>query len=518
MADPAGSIRGGGIIFGDEVISKQELAHRGKCAASGFAAQGIVPGATVALLLRNDPVFFEASRGASTLGAFPVPINWHSSVDEVLYVIEDCGAALLVVHADLYSKIASKLPSNIQVIVVRTPDPIREAFGLEALACAVPAGAEAWNEFVDGHEAWSGPKVRSPGSMIYTSGTTGHPKGVRRTPPIGDYTEILEQINQATQAHVPGMRSVLTGPLYHSAPNAYGLGALRVGGILHIVPRFDAEGLLRLIEAEQITNLTMVPTMFVRLLRLPKPTRDRYDVSSLVRVSHAAAPCPPDIKRAMIDWWGPIIVEYYGGTESGVVAACSSREWLEHPGTVGRPVAGATIRIHADDGKEVAQGEIGEVYMIQQSYGRFRYHGREDDPDADDRGGLISCGDIGYLDPDGFLHLCDRKRDVVISGGVNLYPAEIESVLLAHPSVRDCAVIGVPDEEFGESLLALVEKQSDAEPITADGLRAFLRERLAHMKVPKMIEFRANLPREDSGKIFKRKLREPYWEGRDRAI
>lgn len=518
MADLAARIPSGGVVFGDAVISNDELKRRGKCAASGFAAHGIGEGATVGLLLRNDPVFFEASLGAGALGAFPVPINWHSSPDEVLYVVEDSGAALLVVHADLYAPIASKLAPDVRVIVAPTPDPIREAFGLEASVCAAPVGVASWDEFIYGHQPWDGPKVRAPGSMIYTSGTTGHPKGVRRSPPDSDYADTLKQINDATQGHLPGMRSVLTGPLYHSAPNAYGHNALQAGGILHIVPRFDPEGLLRIIESQRITNLTMVPTMFVRLLRLTKSIRDRYDVSSLERVSHAAAPCPPDIKRAMIDWWGPIIVEYYGGTESGVVTACSSEEWLEHPGTVGRAVAGASVRIYGDDGKEVPQGEIGEVYMIQRSYGRFHYHGREDDPDADDRGGLISCGDIGYLDEDAFLHLCDRKRDVVISGGVNIYPAEIESVLLAHPGVHDCAVIGIPDEEFGESLLALVERQTDAEPIEAEGLRAYLRERLAHMKVPKTIEFRENLPRQDSGKIFKRKLREPYWEDRSHAI
>jgi long-chain acyl-CoA synthetase len=261
----------------------------------------------------------------------------------------------------------------------------------------------------------------------------------------------------------------------------------------------------------------MVPTMFVRLLALPESVRARYDLSSLRWIVHAAAPCPPDVKHAMIQWLGPIVAEYYGGTETGPVVFCTSEEWLAHPGTVGRPIERATIRVLDADGSELATGESGEVYMWVDIWPDFTYEGDDAKRRAVERDGLVSCGDIGYLDADGYLYLNDRRSDMVISGGVNIYPAEIEACLLSLDGVRDCAVFGIPDDEFGEALAAHVEAHDETQ-LTADDVREHVRTHLAGYKTPRVVEFSDALPREDSGKIFKRRLREPYWSGRERAI
>jgi long-chain acyl-CoA synthetase len=284
-----------------------------------------------------------------------------------------------------------------------------------------------------------------------------------------------------------------------------------------LMPRFEPEALLQLIEAHRITHVQMVPTMFVRLLKLPQETRRQYDVSSLEFVVHAAAPCPREVKQAMIDWWGPIVHEYYGATEIGSVVFCTAAEWMAHPGTVGRALPGVDLRVFDEHGAECATGIPGDVYARILAGTDFTYHGDDAKRRGAERNGLISVGDIGYLDGDGFLHLCDRRTDMVISGGVNIYPAEIEAALVQLPEVADCAVFGIPDDELGEALCACVQPAFD---VTADegAIRAQLRTRLAGYKVPKRIVFMEALPREDSGKIFKRRLREAYWVGRERRI
>jgi long-chain acyl-CoA synthetase len=282
-------------------------------------------------------------------------------------------------------------------------------------------------------------------------------------------------------------------------------------------PRFDPEDMLRLIEAHRVTHMHIVPTMFVRLLRLPDAVKRRYDVSSLRNVTHGAAPCPPEVKRAMIGWWGKVINEYYGATETGVVVWHDSEQALLKPGTVGKPVDGAIVRIVDDQGREVKQGEVGEIYVRAPSLSDFTYNNADEKRREVALGDLVTVGDIGYFDADGYLFLCDRKRDMIISGGVNIYPAEIESQLIDMPGVRDCAVFGIPDEEFGEAICAVVQPDAGA-TLAADDVRAFLGQRLARYKLPRVVEFRDALPREDSGKIFKRKLRQPYWEKAGRAI
>src|SRR5205085_11406346 len=285
-----------------------------------------------------------------------------------------------------------------------------------------------------------------------------------------------------------------------------------LGGVLVLMPRFDAEEFLRLIDEQKIDTIFMVPTMFIRLMKLPEAVRKKYDMSSLRHIIHAAAPCPADVKRAMIEWWGPVIYEFYGSTESGAVTFATSDDALKKPGTVGRISPGAELRFVGDDGRVVPDGEIGEIYSRISGNPDFTYHNKPEKRAEIERDGFITSGDVGYIDADGYVFICDRKRDMVISGGVNIYPAEIEAVLHAMPGVKDCAVFGIPDAEFGEKLMAVVEPM-DGGAVSADDVRAYLRRHLADYKVPRAIEIGRDLPREDSGKIFKRRLRDPYWQG-----
>jgi long-chain acyl-CoA synthetase len=509
----------GRIISGDREISREAIMERSARAASGFAALGVKAGDAVAVILRNDFPFFEASYAAQRLGAYNVPVNWHGKAPEIGYVLRDCGAKAIVAHADLLPQIVPALPQDVPLFVVPTPPEIAAAYGIPAADCAVPAGMRAWDEWLAGFAPLPAGVPSAPSSMIYTSGTTGHPKGVRRLDLGPSFVELTARVAREVLGFSPGrpVRTVITGPLYHSAPNFYGLHAVREGALAILQPRFAAEDLLRLVERHRITHLHMVPTMFVRLLRLPEGVRRRYDLSSLERVLYGAAPCPPEVKRAMIDWWGPVLAEYYGGTEIGFATLHTAEDALKKPGAVGRPLSGVAIRIYDEAGRALPPGEIGEIYARHAEAPDFTYHGLPDKRREIERDGLISLGDVGYLDEDGCLFLCDRKRDMVISGGVNIYPAEIEAVLLALPGVRDCAVFGIPHEEFGEALCACIEPEPGA-ALDEATIRAFLSERLADFKVPRMIRFETGLPREDSGKLVKRKLRDPYWEASGRRI
>ncbi|RYY28448.1 MAG: long-chain fatty acid--CoA ligase [Sphingomonadales bacterium] len=513
----------GEIVSGDRSITLQDVEEQAARAATGFLSIGLRAGDVIALYLRNDFTFFEASFAAGLIGAYPTPVNWHYAPPEADYLFRDCDAKAIVIHADLISGIADVLPPGVPVFVVETPPEIAEAYGIAAERCRIPPGMTGWSSWLAGFDGYDGPALTAPGTIIYTSGTTGNPKGVKR--PLPDPAERAAMVgalcdaygfSKAQKAGTP-ITTVVTGPMYHTAPNFYGLTAARAGARVILQPRFDTEDLLRLVEQERVTHLHMVPVMFHRLLKLPKEVRTRYDLSSLETAVHGTAPCPPPVKRAMIEWWGPIIDEYYGSTEVGLVTFCDSKEWLAHPGTVGHVVDHAEVRIMRGKSQTLPAGEIGEVVARLRTMGEFTYQGADGKRAAVDRDGLIATGDIGYFDADGFLYICDRSIDMIISGGVNIYPAEIEAELGEMPGVSDCAIFGIPSEEYGEQVYAVVEPEP-GRTLSPEDVRGYLLGRMASFKVPRQVEFRTGLPREDSGKIFKRKLREPFWQGVERRI
>jgi long-chain acyl-CoA synthetase len=492
------------IMIGAHPISRDVLLDQGARAATALDQIGVAEGDAIALLIRNDPCYFEIIQAAAHLGAYVVPLNWHSTADEIDYILKDCTPRALIGNANLIDRVAAVISADLPVFAIAGAAPDNSAVPVSR-----PPHLQDWTAFRDQALPWAKPPRAPRGTMIYTSGTTGHPKGVRRAPMKPDQVKKNAALLREIYGIEEGMRAFVCGPLYHASPGAFARQAFQHAELTVLQHSFDPEDLLRTIAEYRITHLTMVPTMFVRLLRLDDSVRRSYDISSVRWVTHTGAACPPDVKRQMIAWWGPVIHETYGATETGPAVGCDSAEWLAHPGTVGRPMVGTEIRIYDENASELGAGGIGEIFLRTEAYSDFTYHGRPDQRQQVDRGGLVTCGDVGYLDTDGFLFICDRKRDMVISGGVNIYPAEIENVLVNCPGVRDCAVFGVPDDEFGESLVAAIEPESDSKPAPAD-IAAYLEQRLARFKVPKRFVFHDALPREASGKIFKRKLRDRY--------
>src|SRR4051794_2854801 len=506
------------IISGERQISYDDIRARIKRAMSGFRALGLAEAAPVAMMLRNDFALFEVVAASAALGRPVVPINWHLKAAEVRYILADSGADILICHADLLPQIRDGLPDGLALMVVPTPPEIAGAFDIPAALTKVPDGLTDWDKWRDSQAELTQPPRRSA-PMFYTSGTTGMPKGVRRMPMRPEQIAASERVGAIAYGVKPNEDQVIlmNGPMYHSAPNSYGMLAYRHGCTIVLEPRFDPEDLLQLVARHRVTHMHMVPTMFVRLLRLPDDVKRRYDLSSLRFVVHGAAPCPPQIKRAMIEWWGPVINEYLGSTETGIPIWHSAQEALRKPGTVGRAIEGGIVKTFRPDGSLCAVNEPGEIFMRQTAVPDFDYHGKAEARAEAGREGLVSVGDVGYLDADGYLFLCDRKRDMVISGGVNIYPAEIENALIGMDGVRDCAVFGVPDDEFGERLFACIEPEANA-ALSPATVQEFLRGKLANFKVPKDIQFLDAMPREATGKIFKRKLRDLYAEGKLRAI
>ena len=505
------------LIFLDErAVARDTVLQHGRCAATALDALGVREGDTVALLLRNDFAFFEVQQAAAAVGAYAVPINWHGKADEVGYILQDAAPRLLVAHADLLQPLRGHLPPGLAVRVVPTPPEVQQRYGLSDAACTPQPGDVVWHDWLSAHAPWTGEPRRSRASMIYTSGTTGHPKGVRRDAATPEQAAAYVAMIARVYGLVPGVRALVAGPLYHASPNAYGRQALPNAEVLVLQSKFDPEQTLAMIERHRISHVVAVPTMFVRLLKLPPEVRARYDVSSLRWVTHTGAPCAIEVKRDLMAWWGPVVYETYGGSEVGTATLATPDDARAFPGSVGVPTPGTRIAFYGDDGQRLPDGEVGEIYMRVPAYADFTYLNQPGKRQAVERDGLISVGDIGYL-RDGHLYLCDRRSDMVISAGTNIYPAEIEMVLLQCPGVHDCAVFGIPDDEFGESLAAAVEPMPGA-TLTVAAVQDFLSARLSGYKVPKRVDFHAALPREDSGKIFKRRLRDPFWQGVGRRI
>jgi len=511
----------GTLLFDEREIGRSAFEDALLRAASGLERLGVAEGDVVAIMLRNEPAFLVAAFAASRLGAYSCPLNWHYKAEEARWILADSGAKVLVAHADLLPQIEGAVPAGVELVTVAPEPATIAAYGIAAERARVPPGMREWSAWLAALPPWSGAPRTPRWNMPYTSGTTGRPKGVRRLPPPPE--ELARMAELASEARYkgfgiePGMRGLLPGPLYHSAPNVYAIQSLQFGSLLALEPRFDPERTLALIERHRLTHAYLVPTMFVRMLKLPEAVKRRYDLSSLRFVSMTGSPCPPEVKRAMIDWWGPVIHECYASSEAGVITSITSAEALARPGSAGRAIGAGALRILDAEGRELPSGEIGLIYARQPAYPDFTYNNNAQARRALERDGLWTLGDVGYVDQDGYLFICDRAADMVISGGVNIYPAEIEAVLVAMPGVHDCAVFGIPDAEFGEALAAAIEPAPGA-ALEAQAVRAYLAERIARYKVPRVVEFHARLPREESGKIFKRRLRDPHWDTSGRRI
>ena len=489
------------LVFGQLERSGAEIDERATRLAGGLARLGVEDGDVVAVMLRNDPAYVDIIQGCRIAGAYYCQINWHFKRDEAAFILTDCGAKVLFIQPDLLAEIAGAVSPDVEVIIVHGRADDATEFETWLAAQAPYAGAP-----------------RTPrGHMAYTSGTTGRPKGVRRLPPTPEQQMLATQVMKDALGITPGVRTLLSAPIYHSAPSSFAQYSLLQGSLLVLEEKFDAETTLALIERHRIQTAYLVPVMYVRLLRLPADVRARYDLSSLKFVASTGSPCAPEVKRAMIDWLGPVIYESYASSETGYITVMPPHEAARKAGSAGQAVGRAGIRILDDTGRELPRGEIGTIYAHQPAYSDFSYHGNDAARRAVERDGLVSVGDMGYLDDEGFLFVCDRASDMVISGGVNIYPAEIEYVLITLPGVADCAVVGIPDEEFGESLAAQVVAEADTE-LDAESIRQALAERIAGYKVPRRIDIVAALPRDDNGKVQKRKIRDAYWSGRARKI
>ena len=474
-----------------------ELAGDAHQIANLFRSLGAHAGDAVGVLADNGNTLIECSLAAHESGLRLIPLNTHLTAHELAAIMEHSGAKVLVI-GERFNGLLDGLDAaglGLAVVAVGTIP-------------GVPSLADLRTE-----QPRTPPADRRPGGLfVYTSGTTGKPKGIRRPIPDGDVGKIANDSATFGRAFdfrpFEGPMLVSTG-MFHGGSHSYYMGGLHVGHTLVIMAKFEPERTLQLIEQYKVRTGYMVPTQFHRLLQLPEDVRDRYDVSSLHAVVHSAAPCPRPVKEQMMAWWGPVIWETYGGME-GAATIAKPHRWLEKPGTVGRAVRGVRLFVLDDDGNELPAGEVGNIYM-DNGVG-FSYHDDPDQTESAFKGKRFSLGDIGYLDSDGYLFISDRAKDMIITGGTNVYPAEIEAALLEHPKVADAGVIGIPDPDWGETITAVVQLKPGVQP--TDELQveliAFCKERLASYKVPRRWEFRDDLPRTEAGKLYKRKIRDEY--------
>ena len=486
VVDPQGTLWSRGALL--------DLINR---TARAFLAAGLSSGDVIAVVSPNCAEYLAVYLAGIEAGLYVVPVNWHLADEELAFVLEDSGARAIVAHANLGAIRLGALVQN-------------SAYASVLVSIGSAAGFTGLDDFIAAQPA-DALDIRARGRVMpYTSATTGRPKAVRL--PLRSSELALRKI---IQWHLSlgielghGNVHLCSSMLYHSAPLEGAVIALQMGHRVVLADRWDAETLLQLIDTHRVTTTFMVPTMFVRLLKLPDHVRARYSTASLRFVIHAGAPCPVDVKHRMIEWWGPIIWESYGAAEAQG-AVVSPQDWLAYPGTVGKPIPGSRLKVLDDAGEELPPGEIGVIYMTPHTGDRFEYKGDIEKTRTSYRGDFITVGDLGYLNEDGYLFICDRKTDMIITSGMNIYPAEIEQVLVQHPAVTDCAVVGISHELLGEVPKAVVQPAGDAVPgpqLTAELLQ-FLAERLSPMKLPKRIEYAAQIPRDPTGKLHRRLLR-----------
>ncbi|MDG1441164.1 MAG: acyl-CoA synthetase [Pseudomonadales bacterium] len=480
-------------------VSYSELEQHSNQGAHLFRQLGLKPSDGIAILLPNHVEYLKITWAAQRSGLYYTPISTLFLRDEIHYILENSDVKILVTQSNLLSKLDTDKLIHLKVFLVDDEGPLNDPDSWQQQRANFPT--TPIDDESEGAE------------MIYSSGTTGQPKGVRFSltqAPLGTVSSLFTT-RVALHNMTAGCRYLSTAPLYHSAPLRYNMMVTRLGGTSTIMEKFDPEQAMRLIEANRITHSQWVPTMFVRLLKLPSDIRQQYDLSSLTHLIHAAAPCPVDIKQAMIDWLGPVLYEYYSGTEANGSTAITSLQWLSHKGSVGRAIHGE-LHILDENGTELAIGETGQVFFANGS--DFSYY---KDPaktaEAKNTLGWSTLGDIGYLDEQGYLYLKDRKSFMIISGGVNIYPQEVENILILHEAVADVAVFGVPNSEFGEEVKAVVEltRPEEASNDLSVSLIEWCRTQLSHVKCPRSLDFTTRLPRHPTGKLYKKKLRDSYW-------
>jgi long-chain acyl-CoA synthetase len=488
------------MAYSGEVVTYGELDARSNQGAHLFRSLGLKADDAIALFIDNHPRYYEILWAAQRSGLRFTCLSSKLTQSEVEYIVKDCEAKVFI---------ASKALAEIALAVA--PD-------IPGVALMMVGGeAGPYRSFEDARAPFPTTPIADQSAgrpMLYSSGTTGRPKGVKRAgvaDPAIDAPNPLANLGQALYGWTPDTVYLSPAPLYHAAPLGWSMGIQALGGTVVMMERFDAEDALRFIEQYKVTSAQWVPTHFVRMLKLPPEARARYDMSSLKAVFHAAAPCPVPIKEQMIAWWGPIVHEYYAGTEGNGFCIINSQEWLAHKGSVGRGLA-AQVMICGEDGEPLPPRSEGMVFFA--GGGQFEYHG---DPaktaESRNKHGWTTLGDVGWLDEEGYLYLTDRKSFMIISGGVNIYPQELENVLIGHPKVADAAVVGAPDDEMGEKVVAVIQPLdwADAgEPLRAE-LMAYARQHLSHVKSPRVIDFMAELPRHPTGKLYKRLIRDAYW-------
>jgi long-chain acyl-CoA synthetase len=488
------------MAYSGETVTYGELEARSNQTAHLFRGLGLKAGDAVAFFLENHPRYYELLWAAQRSGLRFTCLSSKLTAGEVEYIVRDCEAKAFVTSpalAEVALEVAASLPGVALFMVGEAVAPYRSLEDERARFPTTPIADETAGR-----------------AMLYSSGTTGRPKGVKRAGavyPAIDAPSPLVMIGQALYKWTSDSIYLSPAPLYHAAPLGWSMGIHALGGTVVMMERFDAEDALAFIEKYRCTTAQWVPTHFVRMLKLPQEVRERYDLSSLTAVFHAAAPCPVPVKEQMIAWWGPIIHEYYAGTEGNGFCAISAQEWLAHKGSVGRGMT-AQVMICDEEGEPLPPRTEGAVFFA--GGGEFEYHG---DPkktaESRNKHGWTTLGDVGWVDEEGYLYLTDRKSFMIISGGVNIYPQEIENLLITHPKVADAAVVGAPDEEMGEKVVAVIQPMAwddDHEALRAE-LAAFTRKNLSHVKAPRVIDFMKELPRHPTGKLYKRLIRDAYW-------